>query len=166
MLQQLVASLGDVPDNAPVFQGAKGSGVHQGRPLGAQGVRGVIRRLFALEGVREEIPDAIPYDLRDSFATLVGRAVRASGGRVGEAQDVARRLLGHGDGGDVLNRYWDDDERHTELAEYSPLRQLSAENGGAANRSGGAEAEIGGSVVEIWGLEPQTSALRTRRSPN
>ena len=29
--------------------------------------------MFAEKGVREEIPDAIPYDLRDSFATLVGR---------------------------------------------------------------------------------------------
>ena len=140
----------------------------------------MVRRLFAAVGAWDEAPGAIPYDLRDSFATAVGRAVRASGGRISEAQDVARRLLGHGDGDDVLARYWDDDERHLELAAYTPLRLISAENGGSEEESGGpsveregpemeiggAAVEIGGPVVEIGGLEPPTSAMRTRRSPS
>ena len=127
----------------------------------------------------EEVPDAIPYDLRDSFAAVVGRAVLAGGGRKAEAKDVVRGLLGHGDGGDVLSKYWDDDQRHQELAQYSPLRQLAKEGeevpenrgaplemGDPTLETGGSLAEIGGSLVEIGGLEPPTSALRTPRSPS
>ena len=178
VLRQLVDTLPDLPDGEPVFRAT--SGRHHDKPLGSQGIYHVIRRLFAAVGAWDEQPDAIPYDLRDSFATLVGRAVRASGGRISEAQDVARRLLGHGDGDDVLARYWDDDERHLELAAYSPLRLISAENGGSEGESGGPSVETGGapvetggpgmetggSVVEIGGLEPPTSAMRTRRSPS
>ena len=178
VLQQLVDTLPDLADSEPVFRGT--SGRHHDKPLGYQGIYHVVRRLFAAVGARDEQPDAIPYDLRDSFATHVGRAVRASGGRISEAQDVARRLLGHGDGDDVLFRYWDDDERHLELAAYSPLRLISAENGGSEGESGGPSVERGGvpveregsgmeregAVVEIGGLEPPTSAMRTRRSPS
>ncbi len=153
---ELAESMADLPDEAPIFYGT--SGRHQGKPLGDQGVRGVIRKLFEEAEVHREITDAIPYDLRDSFAAHVGRAVRAAqGGRVGEARDVARRLLGHGDGGDVLNSYWNDDERHLELLEYNPLRQAQNE---------GRKVDNKGFLVEIEGLEPSASALRTPRSPN
>ena len=155
VLNQLAGSMLELPDNAPIFYGMRGR--HQGKPLADQGIRGVIRKLFDEAGIREAVPDAIPYDLRDSFAAHVGRAVRAGGGRVGEARDVARRLLGHGDGAGVLSLYYDDDERHLELAEYTPLRLL---------KSGGAPVETGGKLVEIGGLEPPTSALRTQRSPS
>ena len=114
--------------------------------------------MFDEAGIREAVPDAIPYDLRDSFAAHVGRAVRAGGGRVGEARDVARRLLGHGDGADVLSLYYDDDERHLELAEYTPLRLL---------KNGGAPVETGGKLVEIGGLEPTAEAASTHSTiPN
>ena len=133
----------------------------------------MVLRLFAAVGAWDEQPGAIPYDLRDSFATHVGRAVRASGGRTGEARDVVRRLLGRGDGDGVLARYWDDDERHLELAAYSPLRLISPEHGGPEVKNGGPSLERGGvlveregPVVEIGGLEPPTSAMRTRRSPS
>jgi hypothetical protein len=78
------------------------------------------------------VPDAIACDIRNSFAAWVGRSVRAEGGTVAAARDVVRRLLGHGDGGDVLARYWDDDERHVELQRYTPLRLVM---GGGAERS-------------------------------
>ena len=167
VLHQLAETVGELPDAEPIFRGTSGSGRHQATPLHSQGIRGIIRRLFAAVGVRDEIPDAIPYDLRDSFATLVGRRVRASGGRTGEAQDVARRLLGHGDGGDVLARYWDDDDRDEELARFGPLAWLAAENeGGPPPKQGDGVVEIGGAspragvgVVEIGGLEPPTSAM-------
>ncbi len=183
VLGPLAETLGELGDAEPIFRGT--SGRHQGRPLGVQGIGGVIRGLFAQEGVRDEIPDAVPYDLRDSFATLIGRAVRASGGRTSEAQDVTRRLLGHGDGGDVLTRYWDDDDRDEELARFGPLSWV--ENGGAPPRERDGAVEIGGAspregvgaveiegasprkrvgVVEIGGLEPPTSAMRTRRYPS
>ena len=139
VLRQLVVALPDLPDDAPLFRGERGR--HRGKPLGDQGVRGVIRDLFAEEGVRDEVPDAIPYDLRDSFATHVGRAVRASGGRTSEARDITRRLLGHGDGGDVLSRYWDDDERHIELLDFNPLRLVAA---GERGCSGGEWGTVGG----------------------
>ena len=155
VLTQLAGSMANLADEAPIFYGTRGR--HQGKPLSDQGVRGVVRKLFGEAGVRQEVPDAIPYDLRDSFAAHVGRAVRAGGGRVGEARDVARRLLGHGDGGDVLSRYYDDDERHLELLEYNPLRILKAGRG---------QVEKEGVLVEIEGLEPSASALRTPRSPN
>ncbi len=100
------------------------------------------------------MPDAIPYDLRDSFAAHVGWAVRAGGGRVGEARDVAKRLLG--DGGDDLSRYYDDDERHLELSEYNPLRLLGNK---------GAQVEPGGKLVELEGLEPSASSMPLKRSP-
>ena len=171
VLRQLVDTLPDLADSEPIFRAT--SGRHHDKPLGSQGIYHVVRRLFAAVGAWDEQPGAIPYDLRDSFATHVGRAVRASGGRISEAQDVARRLLGHGDGDDVLARYWDDDERHLELAAYSPLRLVSAESGGSDAESGGASVESGGPgmerggpVVEIGGLEPPTSAMRTRRSPS
>ena len=154
VLAQLAGPMADLADEAPIFYGT--SGRHQGKPLGDQGVRGVVRKLFGEAGVCQEVPDAIPYDLRDSFAAHVGRAVRARGGRVGEARDVARRLLGHGDGGDVLSRYYDD-ERHLELLEYNPLRLLQV---------GGIQVENEGSLVEIEGFEPSASALRTPRSPS
>ena len=70
---------------------------------------------------------------------------------------MARRLLGHGDGGDVLSRYWDDDERPLKLSEYSPLRLLE---------NGGTPVDNKECLVEIEGLEPSASALRTPRSPN
>ncbi len=101
-----------------------------------QGIRGVIRRLFAAERVREEVPDAIPYDIRASFATWLGRNVRAEGGSVPEAKEVTRRMLGHGAGGDLLSRYWDDDERHLEPAQYSPLSPV-VQNGDAPVENGG-----------------------------
>ena len=171
VLRQLVDTLPDLADSEPIFRAT--SGRHHDKPLGYQGIYHVVRRLFAAVGAWDEHPGAIPYDLRDSFATHVGRAVRASGGRISEAQDVARRLLGHGDGDDVLARYWDDDERHLELAAYSPLRLVSAESGGSDAESGGASVESGGPgmerggpVVEIGGLEPPTSAMRARRSPS
>ena len=178
VLRQLVDTLPDLADSEPIFRAT--SGRHHDKPLGSQGIYHVIRRLFAAVGAWDEQPGAIPYDLRDSFATSVGRAVRASGGRISEAQDVARRLLGHGDGDDVLARYYDDDERHRELAAYSPLRLIGTEhgepeveNGGPSVERGGAPVEregpgmeSGGSVVEIGGLEPPTSAMRTRRSPS
>ncbi len=157
-LQELLDSLPYLSDEEPLFRSEMGSGKHQGKPLGGQGIRGIVRRLFAAERVKEEMPDAIPYDIRASFATWLGRSVRAGGGSVLDARDVARRLLGHGEGSDPLARYWDDDERHLELAAYSPLR-LVLENGGA-------EVEKGKKLVEIGGLEPPTSALRTPRSPN
>ncbi len=171
VLDRLVQSVTHSQDDAPLFLGKRGR--HEGKPLGDQGIRGIIRELFEEEGVRDEVPDAIPYDLRDSFAAYVGRAVRTSGGRVEEAREVARRLLGHGDGKDVLARYWDDDERHIELAEYSPLRLVvektggnSAENGDTPLESGNPPVESGGKEVEIGGLEPPTSAMRTPRSPS
>ena len=154
VLNRLAVSMPGLPDDAPIFYGTRGR--HQGRPLGDDGIRGVIRKLFDEAGIREEVPDAIPYDLRDSFAAHVGRAVRARGGRTGEAKDVARRLLGHGDGGDVLSRYWDDDERHLELSEYTPLRLLYR---------GGTQAEPGGKLVELGGLEPPASSMPLKRSP-
>ncbi len=86
------------------------------------------------------------------------RSVRAGGGSVLDARDLARRLLGHGEGSDPLARYWDDDERHLELAAYSPLR-LVLENGGVP-------LEKGKKLGEIGGLEPPTSALRTPSSPS
>ena len=168
VLCELVETLPELPDAETIFRGT--SGRHRGRPMGVQGIGGLIRRLFAQEGVRDEIPDAVPYDLRDSFATSVGRSVRASGGRTGEARDVARRLLGHGDGGDVLTRYWDDD-RDEELARFGPLAWV--ENGSVSPRQRdgvvereGASPRAGVAVVEIGGLEPPTSAMRTRRSPS
>ncbi len=157
-LQELLDSLPYLSDDEPLFRSEMGSGKHRGRPLGGQGIRGVVRRLFAAERVKEEMPDAIPYDIRASFATWLGRSVRAGGGSVLDARDLARRLLGHGEGSDPLARYWDDDERHLELAAYSPLR-LVLENGGAP-------LEKGRKLVEIGGLEPPTSALRTPRSPS
>ena len=174
VLRQLVETLGALPDAEPIFRSTSGSGRHQSRSLGVQGIGGVIRRLFAAAGVRDEVPDAVPYDLRDSFATIIGRRVRASGGRTSEAQDVARRLLGHGDGGDVLARYWDDDERDEELARFGPLAWIAVEKEGSPPpRQGVVVAEIEGAfsragdgVVEIGGLEPPTSAMRTRRSPS
>ena len=56
----------------------------------------------------------------------------------------------------MLSRYWDDDDRDEELARYGPLSVV--EKGGALSR------ERDG-LVEIGGLEPPTSAMRTRRSP-
>ena len=113
-LTEVPEGLRDLPDDAVLFRGTNGR--HSRQPLGSQGIRNVIKQLFEEAGVS----DAIPYDLRDSFAAWVGRSVRQQGDRVGEARDVARRLLGHGDGGDVLSRYYDDDERHIELAQYNP----------------------------------------------
>lgn len=57
----------------------------------------------------------IPFDLRDSFAAYVGRAIIREGGSVWAAEKVTSGLLGHGDGADSLKRYWDDDLRHLEL---------------------------------------------------
>ena len=162
VLRDLAEEQHDLEDSDPVFWGT--SGRHQGRPLGSQGVRGIIRRLFEQVGVRQELPDAIPYDLRDSFATLVGRAVRASGGGTSEAQDVARRLLGHGDGSDSLRRYWDDDDRPEELSRFGPLTLLDVKE--RSSETEGPAPRAGGGVVEIGGLEPPASALRTRRSPS
>ena len=163
ILPQVLDVLGKLlealPDDAALFRGERGR--HRGKPLGDQGIRGVIRDLFAEEGVRDEIPDAIPYDLRDSFATHVGRAVRASGGRTAEARDIARRLLGHGDGDDVLSRYWDDDERNVELRDFNPLRLVTAKSGGAALKIESSSVENGGPVVEIGdtAIEPIISGF-------
>ena len=139
VLRELVDTMPDLPDGEPIFRSERSR--YKGRPLGDQGIRGVIRRLFVQEGVRDEVPDAIPYDLRDSFATHVGRAVRARGGRTGEARDTVRRLLGHGDGGDPLSRYYDDDERHVDLADYSPLRRVTAINEGPSAENEGSDLE-------------------------
>ena len=100
-----------------------------------EALRGLYR--YAVSPLRRcrEIPDAVPYDLRDSFATLIGRAVRAGGGRTSEAQDVARRPLGHGEGGDVRTRYRDDDDRDEELDLFGP--PLRGGERGCVPESGG-----------------------------
>lgn len=128
---EVLLALKDVADIQPhlanhelQFRGTAGR--HSNKPLGYAGIRGVIMRLFDAANVYEQTPDAIPYDLRDSFATIVGRAVRAAGGSVSEAKAVADRLLGHSDGDDVLRRYYADDERDKELARFGPLSVLRA----------------------------------------
>jgi integrase len=73
VLRELLESLPDLADDQPIFRGAKGAGRHQGKPLEAQDVHNVIRRILDEAGGRPEIPDVIPYDLRDSFAAYVGR---------------------------------------------------------------------------------------------
>lgn len=135
-LRQLWETLPDLADDDPIFRGQKGTGRHQGKPLEAQGVRNVIRKIFDEAEVRAEIPDVIPYDLRDSFAVYVGRSVVEEGGSVWVAEGVTRGLLGHGDGEDSLKRYWNDDLRHLELAKYSPIR-LVVKNGGESVEIGG-----------------------------
>ena len=59
MLRQLVETLGALPDAEPIFRSTSGSGRHQSRSSGVHGIGGVIRRLFAAAGVRDEVPDAI-----------------------------------------------------------------------------------------------------------
>ena len=122
-LKELADILPDAADSKAIFFGHAGPPFAEtfGLSVRQTGHQGLVQA----EGVRAEIPDAIACDSRgdlpDSFATHVGLAVKASGGRSGEAKDVARRLLGYGEGSDVLSRYWEDDDRHLELARFSPL---------------------------------------------
>ena len=99
--------------------------------MGNQAIQGVIRELFTEAGARDEVPDAIPYDPRDTFLCPGWPGCAGQWRRFWQVRGVAKRLLGHRDGGDVLSRYWDDDERHVELAEYTPLRLAIPENGGS-----------------------------------
>ena len=158
ILPEVLASLAELVESQPGLSGdtspfrAKG-GRHTGNALGKQGVYRVIAKLFEGAGVKAEIPDAIPYDLRDSFAAHVGRGVVASGGRISEAREVTKGLLGHGDGGDVLELYWGDDLRPLELGQYSPLR-LVEHGGERVPETVGGESEAGGGLAERVGFEP------------
>ena len=127
-LRQLKETLPDLADDEPIFRSKKGTGRHQRKPWEAQGIRNLIRKIFDDAEVRAEIPDAIPYDLRDSFAAYVGRPIVEEGGSVWVAEKVTRELLGHGEGGYPLKRDWDDDLRHLELAKYGPLRLVTDQN--------------------------------------
>lgn len=66
VLNELAGSMHELPDHSPILYGTRGR--HKGKPLGDQGIRGVIPELFMESGIRDQVPDAIPYDLRDSFA--------------------------------------------------------------------------------------------------